>query len=169
MSQLQGKVALVTGAGRGIGREIAYQLAKAGARVVINYAHSKQAASELVETIQSENLQGTAIKADVSVVEEIEQMVAKTVDLYGQLDILVNNAGIDPTEDFFQVTESFWKRVVHTNLMGTFFVAQACAREMVKRGKGRIINISSVHGQLTMPRYAVYASTKGAITEPYDN
>ncbi|MBP1994006.1 SDR family NAD(P)-dependent oxidoreductase [Paenibacillus eucommiae] len=163
MKSLSGKVAVVTGAGRGIGRSIAKCLAAAGAKVVINYAHSQGGAEELVKELQDEGLTGLAIKADVSVVEEIERMVQLTVEAYGRIDILINNAAIDPTEDFFQVTEAFWEKVVNTNLKGTFFCAQACAREMQKTGSGKIINISSVHGELTMPRYAVYASTKGGI------
>lgn len=162
-NRLEGKTALVTGAGRGIGRCIAEQLAEAGARVVVNYSRSKEKAEELVESLKSKGMQAMAVRADVSSLNDIQAMVEKSVQAYGRLDILVNNAAIDPTEDFFNVTEAFWDNVVQTNLKGTFFCAQACAREMKRTGKGRIINISSVHGEQTMPRYAVYASTKGGI------
>lgn len=163
VNNFRGKVALVTGAGRGIGRVIAEQLARAGAKVVINYANSEDGANELAALLQSEGFEATPIRADVSKCAEVEMLVSQSVCLYGGIDILVNNAATDPTIDFFDVTEAFWENVVHTNQKGSFFCAQACARQMIGRGGGRIINISSVHGQLTMPRYAVYASTKGAI------
>jgi len=163
MKPLDGKVAIVTGAGRGIGRQIALELSTQGAKVVVNYAHSEAGANKMIEELHNKGLDGIALKADVTAVDEINVLVRKTLDAYGRIDILVNNAAVDPTEDFFNVTEAFWDRVVHTNLKGTFFCAQACAKEMCKTGGGRIINISSVHGQATMPRYAVYASTKGGI------
>jgi NAD(P)-dependent dehydrogenase (short-subunit alcohol dehydrogenase family) len=163
MGTLTGKVVLVTGAGRGIGRTIAYRLAQAGASVVINYANSKDGANELAVQLREEGLEGTPVQADISRCGDIEMLVARTVELYGGIDILVNNAAVDPTIDFFDITEEFWEKVVRTNQKGSFFCTQACAKEMIKRGGGRIINISSVHGEQTMPRYAVYASTKGAI------
>ncbi len=163
MTRLTGKVAIVTGAGRGIGKRIAMDLAKAGASVVVNYAHSEQGALEIVDQIGSMDGSAIAVKADISSLEGVDHLVRQAVGEFGRIDILVNNAAVDPTEDFFEVTEAFWDRVVNTNLKGAFFCAQACAREMVKLGKGKIVNISSVHGTLTMPRYAVYASTKGGI------
>lgn len=163
MADLQGKVAIVTGAGRGIGSSIAYELGKAGATVVFNYANSATGAQTLVERMNAEGIQSVAIKADISSLKEIDQMVAKVVNLYGRIDILVNNAAIDPMEDFLQVTESFWDQVIDTNLKGTFFSTQACVKEMIKTGKGRVIHISSVHGNLTMPRYGAYATSKGGI------
>lgn len=163
MKPLNGKVAIVTGAGRGIGRHIAMELATQGAKVVVNYAQSEAGANKLIEELHNKGLDGIALKADVTAVDEINVLIRKTLDAYGRIDILVNNAAVDPTEDFFNVTEAFWERVVHTNLKGTFFCAQACAKEMCQTGGGRIINISSVHGQATMPRYAVYASTKGGM------
>jgi len=163
MNSLAGKVAIVTGSGRGIGREIALELAKQGAKVVINYVHSEAGAMQLIAELHDQGLPSIAVKANLTHVDEINRLVNKAIEAFGRIDILVNNAAVDPTEDFFDVTESFWETVVHTNLKGTFFCAQACAKEMCKTGSGRIINISSVHGQATMPRYAVYASTKGGI------
>jgi NAD(P)-dependent dehydrogenase (short-subunit alcohol dehydrogenase family) len=163
MNFLAGKVAVVTGAGRGIGSCIALQMSQSGAKVVVNYAHSEQGAHELVDQIRKDGNEAVAIKADISSVTDIKQMVQQTLQHFGRIDILVNNAAIDPMEDFFEVSEEFWDRVVDTNLKGSFFCSQACAREMVNVGGGRIINISSVHGNLTMPRYAAYASTKGGI------
>lgn len=163
MADLSGKAALVTGAGRGIGKEIAYELASAGAAVVVNFASSGQGALELVERIRSEGGEALAVQADISRVAEVRRLVDETVERFGKVDLLVNNAAIDPTVDFFAVDEPFWDRVVDTNQKGAFFCAQACATDMRKRGRGRIVNISSVHGQLTMPNYAVYAATKGAM------
>jgi NAD(P)-dependent dehydrogenase (short-subunit alcohol dehydrogenase family) len=163
MTKLDGKVAVVTGAGRGIGKGIALELAEAGAQIVVNYANSEAAAFDLVDQIKQRNGSAIAVKGDVSSVKEIHQLVQQSVQAFGKIDILVNNAGIDPTQDFFEISEEFWDRVVDTNLKGTFFCSQACAKEMVKVGKGKIINISSIHANLTMPRYAAYASTKGGI------
>ncbi|SFL57955.1 glucose 1-dehydrogenase [Paenibacillus sp. 1_12] len=163
MKPLMGKVAIVTGAGRGIGKCIAHQLSQAGAKVVVNYANSEQGANELVHQIQSEGNEAIVCKADISQLSDIQRMVDQTLMAFGRIDILVNNAAIDPTEDFMKVTEDFYDRVVDTNMKGSFFCAQACAREMIKLGKGKIINISSVHGNLTMPHYSAYASTKGGI------
>jgi NAD(P)-dependent dehydrogenase (short-subunit alcohol dehydrogenase family) len=163
MTILTDKVAIVTGAGRGIGKQIALHLAQAGAHVVVNYAHSEKGALEIVEQIKAGNGSAIAFKADVSSNEQIQSMVKQAVDTFGKLDIMVNNAAIDPMKDFFEITEEFWSRVVDTNMKGTFFCSQIAAREMLKTGKGKIINISSVHGILTMPQYAVYASTKGGI------
>ncbi|MFD0714703.1 SDR family NAD(P)-dependent oxidoreductase [Paenibacillus sp. GCM10027626] len=163
MGSLKGKVAIVTGAGRGIGSDIARQLAAAGAKVVVNYANSEQGASSTVRVIEDAGHEAIAVRADISGMEGIERLVGRTIETYGRVDILVNNAAVDPTENFFDVTESFYEQVVNTNLKGTFFCTQACAKEMIRQGGGKVINISSIHGQLTMPRYAVYAATKGAI------
>jgi NAD(P)-dependent dehydrogenase (short-subunit alcohol dehydrogenase family) len=163
VSLLTGKVVIVTGAGRGIGRDIALQFAVAGAKVIVNYATSEQGALSTVREITELGQESTAIQADISILDDIDRLVNMTIETYGQVDILVNNAAIDPTEDFFQITEGFYDRVVNTNMKGAFFCAQACARVMVRQGGGKIINISSIHGQLTMPRYAIYAATKGAM------
>nr|WP_265415870.1 SDR family NAD(P)-dependent oxidoreductase [Paenibacillus albus] len=128
MDDLTGKVALVTGAGRGIGKRIALKLAECGADVVVNYANSEQGANEIVNEIVKLGRQSFAHKADVSDVSQIRAMVDLTTEKFGKIDILVNNAAIDPTIDFFEVTESFWDRVVDTNLKGAFF-----ARKLVPR------------------------------------
>jgi NAD(P)-dependent dehydrogenase (short-subunit alcohol dehydrogenase family) len=163
MSGLNGKVALITGAGRGIGKGIALRLAEDGADVVVNYHSSGQQANEVVAQIQTLGRQALAIQADISDVSQIQRMVKQVIDHFGKVDILVNNSAIDPTINFFDVTEEQWDRVLDTNLKGTFFCTQACAREMVSAGGGKIILISSVHGSLTMPRYAAYAASKGGM------
>lgn len=160
---LSGRVALVTGAGKGIGRGIALHLAELGAAVVVNYRSSGAQALETVARIEAAGGRALAVCADVSDVRQIRGLVERTTAEYGGVDILVNNSAIDPTYDFFEVTEEQWDRVLDTNLKGAFFCAQACAKEMVRRGGGKIIHISSVHGSLTMPRYAAYASSKGGM------
>lgn len=164
MYMLQGKTALVTGAGIGIGRGIALQLAADGADVVVNYRSSAQEALETAEQIRAMGRRALAIQADVSDVRDIRRMVDEAVAQFGGVDVLVNNSAIDPTVDFFEVTEELWDRVIDTNLKGTFFCAQACAAHMKARGRGgKIVNISSVHGTLTMPRYSAYAASKGGM------
>lgn len=165
MRNLKGQVALVTGAGRGIGKSIALHLAELGASVVVHYGSSQKGANEIVDQIRSlpGAGQAVALKADISSVQDIRMLADETIRQFGQIDILVNNAAIDPTIDIFEVTEAFWDKVVNTNMKGAFFCAQLCAQDMAKRKRGKIINISSVHGMLTMPEYAVYAATKGGI------
>ncbi|XID91361.1 SDR family NAD(P)-dependent oxidoreductase [Paenibacillaceae bacterium WGS1546] len=160
---LSGKVALVTGSGIGIGRGVALQLAMDGADVVVNYRSSANEAQETAERIRALGRRALTIRADLSDVGEIRGMAGQIRDHFGGVDILVNNSAIDPRERFFDVTEEMWDRILDTNLKGTFFCAQECASDMVKKGSGKIINISSVHGSLTMPRYAAYAASKGGM------
>lgn len=161
--RLHGKIALVTGAGRGIGRGIALELAKEGADVVIHYRSSERQALEAEEMIRSSGRRALLHRADLSDVKQIDGMMDAIREQWGGVDILVNNSAIDPTYDFFEVTEERWDRVLDTNLKGGFFCAQACARDMVKKGEGKIIFISSVHGNTTMPKYSAYAASKGGI------
>ena len=163
MGKLEGKVAIVTGSGRGIGKEIAIELARQGADVVVNYMHSSKGAQETVREIEQLGRRALSIQADVSDNEQIKGIVARTISHFQKIDILVNNAAVDPTEDFLKVTEEFWNKVIDTNLKGTFFCTQACAVEMMKVGGGKVINISSVHGHASLHNYAAYASTKGGI------
>ncbi|THF84636.1 SDR family NAD(P)-dependent oxidoreductase [Cohnella fermenti] len=163
MLSLEGKTALVTGAGVGIGRGIALQLAAEGANVIVNYRSSAAQAAEVAERISAAGRKALAIRADVSKVGDIRDMVDRIEAEFGGIDILVNNSAIDPTVDFFEVTEELWDRVIDTNLKGTFFCTQACAKRMAERGQGKIVNISSVHGNLTMPLYSAYAASKGGM------
>lgn len=163
MKNLAGKVALITGAGRGIGRGIASYLAEQDVRVAINYVSSEAAAHELVRELVEQGKQAFALKADVSDPAQVNRMVDQVVQMFGQIDILVNNAAWDPVVDLLDVTEELWDRVIDSNLKGTFFCTQACVRSMMKTGKGKIINISSVHGNTTMHKYAAYAASKGGM------
>ena len=159
--QLAGKVALVTGGSTGIGAGIVRAFGREGAKVTINYrTHAEQA-----EQIRQEVGQGNAIavQADVSKLDEITHLIDQTVKTFGRLDILVNNAGIEYPTPFLEVTEEQWDKQLAVNLKGPFFAAQAAARQMVKQGKGRIINISSVHEDLPMPGNAPYCASKGGL------
>lgn len=158
-----GKVALVTGASRGIGREIAEKLAQNGAKVVVNFASSPNKAEEVVNGIKQSGGDAIAIQADISKVAEVEMLFQKTLEAYGQIDILVNNAGIMITKPIAQVTEEDFDSQFAINVKGTFFACQQAAKHMSHNG--RIINFStSVNGAM-FPAYSVYAGTKGAVEQ----
>jgi NAD(P)-dependent dehydrogenase (short-subunit alcohol dehydrogenase family) len=159
---LEGKVAIVTGAGRGIGFRIACRLQRQGASVVFNDREVPATVTHHIESTSTKS-KGVCHQADISQEHEVERLIDHAVQEFGGLDILVNNAGVDPTASFFNVGEDLWDRVMNTNLKGAFFCAQRAAWKMCAAGQGRIINIGSVHGQATLPGYSVYCASKGAI------
>jgi 3-oxoacyl-[acyl-carrier protein] reductase len=162
-NKLSGKVALVTGASRGIGREIAEVLARNGAKVVVNYTSSPDKAEEVVSGIKNEGGEALAVQADISRVAEVEMLFKKTLEAFGQVDILVNNAGIMITKPISNVTEEDFDRQFAINVKGTYFAIQQAAIHMSPNG--RVINIStSVIGAM-FPNYSVYAATKGAVEQ----
>ncbi|WP_219835077.1 SDR family oxidoreductase [Paenibacillus sp. R14(2021)] len=158
-----GKVALVTGASRGMGRKIAEQLAEAGAKVVVNYASSPDKAEEVVSGIKQRGGEAVAIQADVSKLAEIEYLFRQTLDAYGGLDILVNNAGIMITKPIVNMTEDDFDRQFNINVKGTYFAIQQAALHM--NPNGRIINFSTSVVGAMFPTYSVYAGTKGAVEQ----
>ena len=167
---LNEKVAVVTGAGRGIGRSIAQGFSREGSAVVVNYLSSKSGADRLAEEIAREGGKAIAVQADVSDFNQVQDMLASTVERFGRIDILVNNAGLDPNlrriEEIgiLEMSEEIWDRVINTNLKGTFLCSQAAARQMVKQQSGgRIIIISSIHAITTVPKYGAYAASKGGL------
>ena len=160
---LTGKVALVTGASRGIGKACAIHLADLGARVVVNYAHNRAKAEQVVTQIQQKGGEATPIPADVSNQKDVEAMVKKAVETYGSLDILVNNAGINRDMLLLRMKEEDWDSVINTNLKGVFLVTKAAARYMMKQRQGRIINISSVIGIAGNAGQANYAASKAGV------
>ena len=162
-STLRGKLALVTGAGTGIGREVALEFARQGATVVLHYAHSRSGADSAVEEITAAGSKALAIGADLGQVEECFRLVDTAADFLGGLDVLVNNAGITETWDFESVTPAQFDQLYHVNIRGQFFCAQRAVKYMLQRGKGAIVNMTSVHGFAGMPGHSVYAGTKGAI------
>lgn len=164
MGQLDQKVAIVTGSDSGIGRAIAIQFAREGAAVIVNYAHAKDKAQEVLQSIEQNNGKAIVIQADVSQYQQAMGLIQQTVEHFHRLDILVNNAGMEIHSPFVEVTEEQFDRVLSVDLKGTFFCAQAAAREMVKRKTaGRIINISSVHEDIPMPQNVPYCCAKGGM------
>lgn len=160
---LNGKIALVTGSSRGIGRAIAEELALNGAKVIVNYSGNKEKAEETVASIKKNGGEAQAIKADISKVSEIEILFKNAIEIYGDINILVNNAGIMITKPIESITEEDFDKLMNINVKGTFFACQQAAKYM--KDKGRIINIStSVAGQM-FPGYSLYAGSKGAVEQ----
>lgn len=161
--RLEGKVALVTGASRGIGREIAFELAREGASVAVNYAGSEAKALELVDEIKAMGREAFAIQADVSNSDSVNDMVKETVERFGKLDILVNNAGITKDNLLMRMKESEWDDVININLKGVFLCTKGVTRQMMKQRSGRIINISSIVGVSGNPGQANYVAAKSGV------
>lgn len=160
---LAGKVALVTGASSGIGKSIALEMGHLGANVVVNYIGRPDAAEQVVATITEADAEAIAIQADVSKQADVYAMISETVRKWGHIDVLVNNAGIEHESPFLEKTEAEWDKVIEVNLKGVFLCTQMAAREMAKKQRGTIINISSVHEELPFPGYAAYCASKGGL------
>ncbi len=160
---LQGQVAVVTGASRGIGRAIASSLAAAGAQVVVNYARSSTAAEELVAQITTEGGSALAIQADVSQSDQVDVLFKTTLEKLGRIDILVNNAGITRDTLLLRMKPEDWQAVIDLNLTGVFLCTRAVAKSMLKQRSGRIINIASVAGQMGNPGQANYSAAKAGV------
>ena len=160
---LTDRVAIVTGASRGIGRAIALGLARAGASVVVNYAADRTAASEVVEQIKAGGGRAVDVQADVGDLAQHERLIAAARDGFGRLDILVNNAAVTRRETFLEATAAAWDRTVDVNLKGVYFLSQAAARLMVAQRSGKIVNISSVHDARPMAANSVYNITKAGL------
>jgi NAD(P)-dependent dehydrogenase (short-subunit alcohol dehydrogenase family) len=160
---LAGQVALVTGAAKRIGRDIALRLAADGADVVVNYMSSKTDADSLVREIQDRGRRGTAMQADVAQRADVQRMFVTIDAEFGRLDILVNNAGIFFAAKFEELTEEEWDRILDANLKSQFLCAQAAAPMMKRQGRGRIINISSLGGILPWPAHTHYCVSKAGV------
>ncbi|TFB23243.1 3-oxoacyl-[acyl-carrier-protein] reductase [Filobacillus milosensis] len=160
---LDGKVALVTGASRGIGRAIALELAKNGANVVVNYAGSKDKAEAVVKEIEGLGQQAVAVQANVSSADDVKQMVKTTTDQFGAIDILVNNAGITRDNLLMRMKEDEFDDVIDTNLKGVFNCIKAVTRPMMKQRGGKIINLASVVGVSGNPGQANYVAAKAGV------
>lgn len=163
--KLKGKVALVTGAGSGIGDAIAERFGAEGAKVVINYhPGGKHGGAEVAEAMGKRGQTAMAIAANVDNRAEVEAMFRQIVEKYGGLDIAVNNAGIEIKKPFTEVTDEEWNRVLGINLYGAFLVSQCAARQMVKQGRGgKLLFVSSVHEDIPFPGYTAYCASKGAL------
>ena len=161
MADLSGKVAIVTGASRGIGRAVALRLARDGAAVVINYAANHDLAAEVVRSIERNGGTAAAICADIARRDDIRRLFDETVARFGPVDIVVNNAGVLSLGEVADVTEGDFDRTFAVNVRGAFFVMQESARRL--RDGGRIINLSSSVTVHPLPKTAVYAASKAAV------
>ncbi len=157
---LAGKVAIVTGGSRGIGRAIALELARDGAAVVVNYNQSPEAAEAVVAEIGAAGGKAAAFRADVSVAEQAQALVAFAVETFGDLHILVNNAGITRDMLVMMMSEENWDAVLDTNLKSTFLCSKAAVKHMLRKRAGRIINVASVAGQMGNPGQTNYSASK---------
>jgi glucose 1-dehydrogenase len=161
---LTGKVALVTGSGRGIGKGLALALGQAGAAVAAHYHRSADGAEEVVAAVRAAGGRALTVQADVAQAAQVHAMIDAVLAEWGRLDILVNNSGVTQPIPFLEITEQQWDAIHNVNLKGAFLCGQAAARAMVRQGEGgRIIYIGSVHGARTVPRFTHYASTKGGL------
>lgn len=163
--RLKDKVALVTGAGSGIGEAIALRFAAEGARVVVNYHRGgKHPGEPVVQKIAQQKGEAIAIAAEVNQRSEVESMIQQTVQKFGRLDIVVSNAGMEIKKPFIEVTDDEWNKVIGVNLYGSFLISQIAARQMVRQGQGgKLIFISSVHEDIPFAGYASYCAAKGAL------
>jgi 3-oxoacyl-(acyl-carrier-protein) reductase len=163
MKELQGKICLVTGGSRGIGRAIVSALADAGADVAFTYQNSKEQAMDLAKSISEKGVRCLACQANVASVEEMQNVVKEVFNEFGPISILVNNAGINRDRSFLKMTKPMWDEVMRVNLDGVFHTTQFVVQDMIGAGWGRIINISSIVGQTGNFGQTNYAATKGAI------
>jgi glucose 1-dehydrogenase len=162
--KLKDKVAVVTGAGTGIGQAIAIAFAQEGAAVVVDYVGKPSIAADTINKITGINGKALGAEADISQPGDVNALMAKAVESFGSLDILINNAGIEKKFPFVDYPLAEFQRIVAVNLIGPFLCSQAAAKQMIKQQKGgRIINISSIHEDLPMPTNAPYCATKGGL------
>ena len=163
LQHLKDKIAVVTGASRGIGQAAALELARHGAKVVVNYARSSDAAENTVEEINNAGGEAIAIQADVSQAEQVDNLIQTTLDKFGRIDVLVNNAGITQDTLLLRMKPEQWQAVIDLNLTGVFLCTKAVSKPMLKQRSGRIINIASVAGQMGNPGQANYSAAKAGV------
>jgi glucose 1-dehydrogenase len=161
---LPGKVAVVTGAGTGIGQAIALAFAAEGAAVVVDYVGNASVSADTIAKIQATKGKALGIDADISRSEDVNRLIQETIAAFGKLDIFVNNAGIEKKVAFVDFPLDEWQKIMAVNLTGPFLCCQAAAKQMILQGKGgRIINMSSIHEDLPMPTNAPYCASKGGL------
>ncbi|HEY9750772.1 MAG TPA: 3-oxoacyl-ACP reductase family protein, partial [Allocoleopsis sp.] len=161
--RLQGRVAIVTGASRGIGRSVALALAAEGANVVVNYASSSTAADQVVSDITAMGSNAIALQADVSKADQVDALVNAVMEKWGRVDILINNAGITRDTLLLRMKPEDWQAVIDLNLTGVFLCTRAVSKIMLKQRSGRIVNITSVAGQMGNPGQANYSAAKAGV------
>ena len=163
MTELHEKVAIVTGSSRGLGAEIAMLLARAGAKVVVNYAHNQRAADDVCMKITQAGGKCVAVRADVSDSRDVKRLFDAAIENFGRIDILVNNAGILIFKKIAEVTDEEFERILNINLKSIFYTLREAAGRLADNG--RIVNISSTVTRLMLPKYGPYAATKGAVEQ----
>jgi 3-oxoacyl-(acyl-carrier-protein) reductase len=163
MQRLDGQVAIVTGASRGIGRAVAKELAEWGAAVVVNYFQSEEPAQQLVGELTSKGAKAIAVRAGVGHPDDCQALVQRALDEYGQVDILVNNAGVNRDRTLRRMSVEEWQEVINTDLNSAFYCTSAVLNHMIERNYGRIINMSSIIGQMGNLGQANYAAAKAGL------
>lgn len=163
MESLTGKVSVVTGSSRGIGRDIALEMAKAGASVVINYISNEKEAIRTLEEIRKIGRAAIIVKADVSVYEQAKILINSAIEHFGKIDILVNNAGISYIGLFMDMNEKQWEKIINVNLNGVINCSHNVIPHMVSKKAGCIVNVSSIWGNVGASCEAIYSASKGAV------
>lgn len=161
--RLEGYTALVTGAGTGVGKGIALELARDGCRIAVNYHFDVALAEQAVAEIEKLSMEAFAVRADVSSRDDVKEMFDIVLDRFHQLDVMVNNAGVQTWKPLLELSESDWDRVINTNLKGTFLCTQFAANQMKDQGGGTIVNIGSGCNKVPFPNLAAYTASKGGI------
>jgi len=163
MGRLEGKAAVVTGGGRGIGRAICLAYAKEGADVIVNYASQDKPAQEVVEMIEKMGRKAVAVKGNVALKADVDKIINTCVDQFGKIDILVNNAGVSKPNMLYKMTEDQWDEVIDIQLKGPFLCTQAASKYMMERKYGRIINVTSSAGLWGTKGQINYSAAKGGV------
>ena len=161
--QLKGKRVLVTGSGTGVGRGIALEFARRGADVAFHYSHSSTGAKDAVKQVRESGRKAAAFQADFTDLRQVRHLAKQAVEFLGGIDVLINNAGITMNKPFEKVTPEQFDTLYNVNVKAMFFLTQACVPHMIRRGKGVVVNVASVHAISALVEHSVYAGTKGAI------